>query len=279
MLCESCKKNEATIHTTAVTEKGIKTLSLCETCAAQQGIPVRAAVATGRKKPRGPSFLGIDLAAITRSAWNTTAFAVLLDDLELKFAGVLCLGEKSARQALLKKSTDWQEIVHQFVRVENARLLQICHEERPTFVAIDAPLSLPKGICGYGLRECDYMLMKGLGVKEKVRIIPTARLGALTSRGIHLREILGLAGHKVIEVHPRSSYQFLNVSLGSAEKIRSGLVRLGIKKLSPAALARMGKAKRDMLDAICAAYTAWLHYHKKTIYLGNDLEGHLIVPQ
>jgi len=223
--------------------------------------------------------LGIDLAAITRSAWNATAFALLLDDLELKFAGVLCLGEKSPRQALLKKTGDWREVVHGFVRVENARLLQICHEERPTLVAIDAPLSLPKGICGYGLRECDYMLMKGLEVKEKVRIIPTARLGALTSRGIHLGEILQLAGHKVIEVHPRSSYQFLNVGLKSAEKIRSGLVRLSIKRLSPSALKRMGKAKRDILDAICAAYTAYLHYHEKTISLGNPQEGHLIVPK
>ena len=279
MLCEVCKKNEATVRTTEVTEKGVKVTSLCEACAAQRGLSTRMASPTGRKKPRGPSFLGIDLAAITRNAWNATAFALLLDDLELAYAGVLCLGEKSARRAGLPKTGDWQEVVGGWVRVENARLLQICHEEQPALVAVDAPLSLSKGICGYGLRECDYMLMKGMGVKEKVRIIPTARLGALSSRGIHLKEILQLAGHKVIEVHPRSSYQFLDISLGSTEKIRSGLTRLGIKRLSPQALQRMGKAKRDILDAVCAAYTAWLHYHKKTVSLGNPQEGHLIVPK
>jgi predicted nuclease with RNAse H fold len=262
-----------------VTQEGTRTSNLCEACAAKQGLSVTMASPTGRKKPRGPAFLGIDLAAITRSAWNSTAFALLPDDLELAYAGVLCLGEKSVRRAPLKTNGDWRKVVSGWVRVENARILQICHEEQPALVAIDAPLSLSRGICGYGLRECDYMLMKGVGVKEKVRIIPTARLGALTSRGIHLKEILALAGHKVIEVHPRSSYQFLNISPQSVEKIRSGLSHLGIKRLSPEALARMGGAKKDILDAICAAYTAWLHYHKKTLSLGNDQEGYLIVPK
>ena len=38
MLCEICKKNEATVQTTEVTEKGVKALSLCETCAAERGL-------------------------------------------------------------------------------------------------------------------------------------------------------------------------------------------------------------------------------------------------
>lgn len=42
MLCESCQKNEATVHLTQVVEETVKKVHLCEACAAKSGLDLHA---------------------------------------------------------------------------------------------------------------------------------------------------------------------------------------------------------------------------------------------
>lgn len=44
MLCESCKKREATVHLTQVVDDSVKKIHLCEECAAQSGFDVHAPI-------------------------------------------------------------------------------------------------------------------------------------------------------------------------------------------------------------------------------------------
>lgn len=44
MLCESCKKNEATVHLTQVADDTVKKIHLCEECAAKSGLDVHGSV-------------------------------------------------------------------------------------------------------------------------------------------------------------------------------------------------------------------------------------------
>jgi protein arginine kinase activator len=45
MLCESCHKNEATVHLTQVINDTVKKVHLCEECAAKSGVEVQSPVA------------------------------------------------------------------------------------------------------------------------------------------------------------------------------------------------------------------------------------------
>jgi len=189
--------------------------------------------------------LGIDLAASERGP-----------------SGVCLLKGLEAGPVLILRSDD--------------EILRFASGFHPSIVAIDAPLSLPRGRRfpddreGPHFRECDLALRK-LGIK----FFPVT-LGAmrkLTARGIHLKEELCRSGFEVIEVYPGGAQDILKIPRGrrDPEGLRRGLEALGIAGL------RSGLSVHE-LDAVTSAWVGKLYLEGRYTALGDPGEGLIIMP-
>lgn len=150
-------------------------------------------------------------------------------------------------------------------------------EEEPKIIAIDAPLSLPKGRkslkrkSNIHLRECDRELLRN---KIKFFPITLGPMRKLTERGIKLKKILSEEGFEVIEVYPGGAQDLLKIPRKNKglKKLREGLEAIGIKGLSE-------NMTDHELDAITSAFIAKLYIEKKYVAYGNKDEGVIIMPK
>jgi predicted nuclease with RNAse H fold len=162
-------------------------------------------------------------------------------------------------------------------------------------VAIDAPLTLPEGLCcleescGCQLkkvdkgRECERELAR-LGIPS---YFTTKRsiIKEMVYRGIKLRKELESRGCKVIEVYPYASKVRLWGKPIPPKTERKGLIFLQdhLASLIPSLasyIADLGTHfNHDLCDAAIAAYTAYLHYWSKTDGVGNPEEGLIYIPK
>jgi predicted nuclease with RNAse H fold len=164
-----------------------------------------------------------------------------------------------------------------FVVHKDEEILDLIEKFKQDLIAIDAPLSLPKGRKSLDrrekihFRECDKKLFE-LGIKFFPITLGPMRM--LTKRGIKLRKILEKNGYKVIEVYPGATQDILKIARKnvSLEKLRKGLEKLGIK-------IEKRELTHDELDAITAAFTGYLHLKGMSLSLGNEKEGVIIVPK
>jgi predicted nuclease with RNAse H fold len=155
-------------------------------------------------------------------------------------------------------------------------ILKIVENVKPDLIAVDAPLSLPKGRKSLErkenvhFRECDRRLLE-LGIKFFPITLGPMRM--LTKRGIKLRKILEKKGYSVIEVYPGATQDILKIPRKnvSVKELLSGLKKLGIH-------VEKRKLTHDELDAITAAYTGYLHLKGMSLALGNQKEGTIIIP-
>lgn len=184
-------------------------------------------------------FVGVDLAGVS---WRKTGFAVLFPDL-------------SVRTQVLGSN---RKIVHA-VEVSN-----------PDIVSIDAPLSMPlKG----KMRICEKQL-----VKMGIRVFPClfTQMAKLTARGIKLAEKLRKLGFLVIESYPGSAQDILGIPRKgkNLEALREGLIRYGItgdvNKVS---------ITDHELDAITSAIVGKLYLEDKTVCIGKEEEGLMVIPK
>ncbi len=207
------------------------------------------------------SYLGIDLAS---SPARASAYALLGEEGSLRGVGAL--------------GTD-QEI------------LLLAKRARPSLVAIDAPLGLPRGMCclesscscvsqaADGLRAAEReMIARGFGL---FRTTKKSIIKALVYRGIALRGLLDGAGLRVLEVYPYASKVILFGRSLPKKTTAEGraFVRARLEALIPG-LARVGGALgHDELDALVAAYTARLAATGRAEELGEELEGTIWLPR
>lgn len=145
----------------------------------------------------------------------------------------------------------------------NEEILDLCCRERPKLIALDAPLSFPRR---GGLRKADREL-----IRRGYRVFPPGFGGMrrLTERAIELARKLRRRGFKVIEIHPRTS----GVVLFNTPERRKWLLELRGEgwRLSPS-------LSKHEVDAVLAAYTAWLHALGRTELVGSPREGLIAVP-
>jgi hypothetical protein len=147
-------------------------------------------------------------------------------------------------------------------------IIDLVRREAPVLTAIDAPLSLPKKEI---LRKADKEM-----IKRGYRVFPPRILAMekLTLRALKLVKELQRAGFKVIEVHPTSTRKALNLPHKDWRNIQTILIQIGLKgdielrALTP-----------HEIDAVIAALTAHLHLKGKTVKIGNNIEGYIIVPR
>ncbi len=160
------------------------------------------------------------------------------------------------------------------VRTEK-KIIGIVKKEAPDVVAIDAPLSLPKGRRNIEkrsdnhFRECDRMLME-----RKIKFFPITLgpMRMLTKRGMEIKKKIEKMDKKikVIEVFPGAAYDVFGVKRKDKKEIIGWARRFGIN-------ARKAKTQ-DELDAIACAITGLLYARGNCEELkGKD--GTIVIPK
>jgi len=175
----------------------------------------------------------------------------------------ICILDEKLNASCLTLNTD-KEIIELIKKVE------------PKIIAIDAPLSLPIGRknlkkVGPHLRECDRILLK---LKIKFFPLSLGPMRKLTHRGIKLKKKFERLGFRVIEVYPGATQDILKIprKQKGLENLKKGLINLGIR-------INKENINADELDAITAAYTAYLFLKKEAIEIGNRKEGTIVIPK
>jgi len=145
----------------------------------------------------------------------------------------------------------------------------------PKVIAIDAPLSLPKGRksieerTDVHLRECDRELLR-----RHIKFFPITLgpMRALTKRGIKLKKLLE-KNFKVIEVYPGGAQDVLKIprKQKGLNKLRKGLEKLGIKGLNE-------NMSDHELDAVTCAIVGKMFLEKRAETIG-DPENGIVMPK
>jgi predicted nuclease with RNAse H fold len=163
-----------------------------------------------------------------------------------------------------------------FCLFKNREILDLIEKEKPDLIAIDAPLSLPRGRKSLKkkskihFRKCDRELWE-FGIKFFP--ITLGPMRKLTERGIKLRKFLEKK-YEVIEVYPGATQDILKIprKQKGLKKLKKGLEKLGIKILKK-------NPNGDELDAITCAFTGLLYLKGKFVAIGDKKEGQIILPK
>jgi predicted nuclease with RNAse H fold len=161
---------------------------------------------------------------------------------------------------------------------------------RPALIAIDAPLSLPAGLCCLEEtcscrpvsvrkgRRCERELSAlGIGCYYTTK---RSIIKGMVYRGIRLKADLEGRGYTVIEIYPHASKLRLFGSLprkttvAGRRALQEGLRRLIFSVPS----SQETLLSHDSLDALLAAYTGFLYACGETKALGDPAEGLLHIP-
>jgi predicted nuclease with RNAse H fold len=148
-------------------------------------------------------------------------------------------------------------------------------------VAIDAPLSLPRGRCCLRndcqcigkahFRVCDLELRK---MHIKFFPITLGPMRQLTLRGLALKEKLEKRGLRVFETYPGAAQDIWGIPRQkNPEGLKKGLKRLGIKGAW-----LDSNVTKDELDALTCALVAREELRGNTIAIGDPEEGVMILP-
>jgi len=169
-------------------------------------------------------------------------------------------------------------------------LVALVSSQPSCLAAIDAPLTLPKGLCCLEEscscqpgrergRECEREL-----AKQGIPCYFTTKrsiIKNMVNRGIRLRKELEDRGYQVIEVYPYASKVRLWGKPIPAKSKPEGLAFLQAKltSLVPCLASYVADLSHDLCDAAIAAYTAYLHYWKETEQIGNPADGAIYIPR
>jgi len=136
----------------------------------------------------------------------------------------------------------------------------------PVLVAIDAPLSLPKGWCGgegdLFYRKCDCEL----------KAMSPLFLGGLTARAVHFKRKLEEKSIAVIECYPKGFVcQLLDGNYPESEKSMDTILNQLPK--SPRFKLASQPANEHQIDALISLVISIRHYNKQSISFGKSEEG------
>ncbi|HTX61880.1 MAG TPA: DUF429 domain-containing protein [Methanobacterium sp.] len=149
-------------------------------------------------------------------------------------------------------------------------IVNFVKEVDPTLIAIDAPLSLPKGRCCLE-KECKCAVGGHFRAAER-EIRPYGRVLPLTFRGMKMLTMRGIGlgeklkkDYEIIETHPRTSQKMLGFT--DLEKDLNQIYDL------------TDDPTEHQLDAMLAAITGCLYLKGKCIKLGDPEEGIVVIPK
>ena len=173
---------------------------------------------------------------------------------------------------------------------KNSDIIAIINIFLPRVIAIDAPLSLPLGLCcpeeSCGCqpssagenRQCDQELRQ-----RGFPCYPTGKksfIKNLIYRGIELKSRLTYLGFSVIEVYPYASKVRLFGKTIPKKSTPQGisLLKERLGNLLPGLKPYLSIFDHNLCDASIAAYTAFLYCRNMVDVLGNKEEGLIFIP-
>jgi predicted nuclease with RNAse H fold len=209
-----------------------------------------------------------------------TFLGIDLTSAEVKPSACVGLDEKS-------------ELIYFGFPAKDRDIIALANFYSPEVIAIDAPLSLPLGLCCLEEdcpcqprlptknRQCDQELRR-----RGIPCYPTSKktfIKDLIYRGIDLkagiiREVKQ-AG-QVIEVYPFASKVRLFGQAVPRKTTKQGMAfhRNKLEEILPRVKCHLGIFDHDLCDAAVAAYTALLCYQSKAEALGSSEEGLIFIP-
>jgi predicted nuclease with RNAse H fold len=209
-----------------------------------------------------------------------TFFGIDLTSTEVKPSACLGLDSKS-------------QLVYLGFIIDNRDIVTLLNFYSPQVIAIDAPLSLPSGLCCLEERcpckpkfprknrQCDQELRQ-----QGIPCYPTSKktfIKDLIYRGIELKNSIGRdvkeAG-QVIEVYPFASKVRLFGKTMPRKTTKQGttFVRDKLRDILPGLEPYLDMFNHNLCDAAVAAYTALLHHQNRADALGDNAEGLVFIP-
>lgn len=175
----------------------------------------------------------------------------------------------------------------------DAEIIRLSQRWSPAVVAIDSPLFLPRGLCcldeGCSHPCCnDWAGEKRVAERELyrqgIRLYWTTRktfIKTMIYRSMQLRRTLEAQGITVIEVYPHASKVRLFGHHIPKKTTKAGRQWLHerLEGLVPALVEHKHPLSHDELDAIVAAYTAYLRGQGQAEAVGDREEGVIYVPK
>jgi predicted nuclease with RNAse H fold len=209
-----------------------------------------------------------------------TFFGIDLTSTEAKPSACLGLDSKS-------------QLVYLGFLTENRDIVTLLNFYLPQVIAIDAPLSLPSGLCCLEEgchckpkfprknRQCDQELRQ-----QGIPCYPTSKktfIKDLIYRGIELKNGIGRKAKQdcqVIEVYPFASKIRLFGKVIPRKTTKQGMtfVRDKLRYILPGIEPHLDMLNHDLCDAAVAAYTALLYHQNRVDALGNSREGIIFIP-
>ncbi len=170
-------------------------------------------------------------------------------------------------------------------------ILRLALSGRPRFVAIDAPIGLPRGLCCLE-ESCACLAVAPDGKRESEREVSRMGIGLffttkrsiikpMVYRAIELRRRLEGEGMHVLEVFPYATKILLFGSPLPRKTTAEGLayLRSRLEALVDGLDSYRAPLTHDELDAIVAAYTAYLRDRGDTEDVGDAAEGAICLPR
>ena len=155
-------------------------------------------------------------------------------------------------------------------------------EENTQVVAVDAPLSLPRGRCCLRddcpcagrahFRACDLELRR---MKIKFFPITLGPMRQLTQRGLALKEKFERRELRVFETYPGAAQDIWGIP---RQKDPQGLKK-GLKRFKLQGNWSRPGVTKDELDALTCALVARENLRRNTIIIGDPEEGLMILPK
>lgn len=165
----------------------------------------------------------------------------------------------------------------------NIDIIEATLQAQPHLIAIDSPLSLPKGRSSvsdddpereaHGITRSCERLLKKRGINVYPCLIKSMQ--NLTERGIYLATYFRSLGIPVIEVYPGAAQDIMRIPRKQAglEFLKDGLIDFGI-----CGEFQQSSVSHDELDAITSAIVGLFFWSGQFEALGSEEEDYLIIP-
>jgi predicted nuclease with RNAse H fold len=195
--------------------------------------------------------------------------------------------EKATAYAVLTKEMD---VVAEGLVTDDEEIITLAEEQHPILVAVDAPFSLPLGLCcleescpcrpasSRKGRQCERELSAlGIGCYYTTK---RSIIKGMVYRAIALKGKLEERGFAVIEIYPYASRVRLFGKLPRKTTVAGRrALQERLRCLVPAIPSpQESLLSHDTLDALLAAYTGILYSKHQTKPLGDPAEGLLHIP-
>lgn len=153
--------------------------------------------------------------------------------------------------------------VKTFIVKTDKEIIDNIKKIKPKIIAIDAPLSLP---FNGKSRKAESKIRK-----MKIRIFPPlfGPMKKLTLRGIKLKSELIKLGFDVIEVYPGAFYDIFKIPRKNNLKHLTKKFKIKVNN----------KINQHEIDALTCVIIADMYLKNKTVKIGDEEEGQIILPK